>query len=300
MVPAKKTPSDILAAGHARAEQARVNMLVAAEATSVSAEVAAAEEAAAATCAPRPPHSDARIAPNSVLRSALFAALPRDQKQRALLRRSPVASLQGISVNYTGYQLDQRDLDLWLTILHLHDGRRLGELIELSSYQLLKALGVGDSGETREDLAASLERLHAGQVVIRQGKGIYMGHLLDEAARREDGAGWRVRLSPRMVEILGPADWTGLDWPVRRELRGKPLAQWLHGYLSSHDQAHALRPDTLRELSGSRAAPRSFATSLRRALSALATAAAKHGRPFSWSLPAGGLLKASRPRRDDQ
>lgn len=266
------------------------------EAALARAEVAATNEAASAAHVPRAQHPDARVAPNGVLRSAIFAALPRDQKRRALLRRAPVASLQGISVHYTGYQLDQRDLDLWLTILHIHDGRRLGELVELSSYELLKALGLSDDGRTREDLAASLERLHAGQVVLRQGRGIYMGHLLDEAARREDGAGWRVRLSPRMAEILGPADWTGLDWPVRRELRGKPLAQWLHGYLSSHDRAHALRPETLRELSGSRAKPRSFISSLRRALLALEAAAKKHGRQFCWSMPAGGLLTASRPR----
>lgn len=284
----------------ARTERVHQDAALAKEERSARAEVAAAEEAATAAHVPAPQHPDARIAPNGALRSALFAALPRDQKLRPMLAGAAVVSVTGVSVTYTGHQLDQLDLDLWLTILHLHSGRRLGETLELSSYELLRALGLTDSGETREDLAAWMLRLHAGQVVLRQARGVFPGHLLEEASRGLDGDHWRVRLSPLLAAVLGPADWTGLDWPVRRELRGKPLAQWLHGYLSSHDQAHPLRPATLRALSGSRAAPRSFATTLRRALAALEAAARKHGRPFSWALPAGGLLTASRPRRGGQ
>jgi hypothetical protein len=82
-----------MAAGHARAEQARVNM----EATRASAEVDAAEQIAAAACAPSPQHPDARVAPNGVLRSALFAALPNGS--RDMLRSSVVRSLDGVHLS---------------------------------------------------------------------------------------------------------------------------------------------------------------------------------------------------------
>ena len=58
-----------------------------------------------------------RGAPNSFIRSALFAAI--QSKDRQFLKEAVLASQDGITIKYTGEQLNQSDLDVWETIVHL-------------------------------------------------------------------------------------------------------------------------------------------------------------------------------------
>lgn len=69
----------------------------------------------------------ARGVPNSVLRSALFGAFGRGK--RKFLRRERIASIEGISIFYTGQRLDQSDLNVWEGVLHLSRNLLLGEPI---------------------------------------------------------------------------------------------------------------------------------------------------------------------------
>lgn len=185
---------------------------------------------------PEPPHQDTRPAPNGALRSALFAAL--GKRPRQTFTRETLPSLKRIDVKVTGEQLDQMDLDLLLVLFHLGRRTPLGLVNRLSSYALLKALDLSDDGRTREDLKASLVRLSSCTVELHQGREWFIGSLVDSVARTDNGECWCIRLSPELTKLLGPADWTAVYWPVRRTLRGKPLAQWLHGYFSSHVKAH--------------------------------------------------------------
>jgi hypothetical protein len=67
-----------------------------------------------------------RGAPNSFLRSALFAAI--QGKTRTRLKKQLLGSLQGVSVRYTGEQLDQSDLDVWEQAVHLARRHPLGNV----------------------------------------------------------------------------------------------------------------------------------------------------------------------------
>ena len=58
-----------------------------------------------------------RGAPNSFIRSALFAAI--QGKDRQFMKETVLASQDGIVIKYTGEQLNQADLDVWETIVHL-------------------------------------------------------------------------------------------------------------------------------------------------------------------------------------
>lgn len=238
---------------------------------------------------PEPLHDTTRTAPNGFWRSALFAALGKGP--RPILNRETIPSLKGIEVRFTGDRLDQLDLDLWLVLCHLSWRTPLGQPIWFSSYALLQALDISDNGRTREDLKQSLERLGSCRIALYQGREWFIGGLVDSVARRERGDGWRMRLSPELHKLLGPNEWTAVCWPIRRALRGKPLAQWLHGYFSSHVQAHPIRVARLRELSGSKAAIRSFSSTLRRAMLAVEETCAEHGQTFEWNIT-NGLIRA--------
>jgi TrfA protein len=204
-----------------------------------------------------------------------------------ILNRQTIPSLKRVEVRFTGTRLDQLDLDLWLVLCHLSRSTPLGAPNWFSTYALLNALDISDDGRTREDIKESLDRLSSCRVELLQGRGWFIGGLVDSVARKESGDGWRIRLSPELDMLLGPNEWTAVSWPIRRALRGKPLAQWLHGYFSSHTQAHPISIKLLRDLSGSKAEIRSFSSTLRRALSILEKTCNEHGQTFSWSIANG-------------
>lgn len=77
---------------------------------------------------------------------------------------------------------------------------------------------------------------------------------------------YALRLNPNILALY-EAGWTAIDWDVRKKLRRKPLALWLHGYLSSDAINYPTKVETLRRLSGSKTKELfHFKTNLRAAL----------------------------------
>src|SRR5665811_1771927 len=58
-----------------------------------------------------------RGTPNSFLRGALFAAI--QGKERRALKGELLACQKGYEIRFTGWQLDQSDLDVWAQAAHL-------------------------------------------------------------------------------------------------------------------------------------------------------------------------------------
>ena len=179
-----------------------------------------------------------RGVPNGVLRSALFGAIKRGK--RRYMEREPIASVEGIAIRYTGPRLDQSDLDVWEGALHLARLIRLGDRIEFTEKGFLRLIGRGGQGgenigkSDREWLKKVLARLSATTVEIKQGPYAYGGSLIDEYFRDERSGRYVVILNPRMKVIFNRDSWTQIDWGIRHALRGHPLAQWLHGFYSTH------------------------------------------------------------------
>jgi hypothetical protein len=97
--------------------------------------------------------------PNVVLRSALCAAIGKGK--RAYFERKHLASFKNISILYTGQQLDQGDLSVWLMILHYSRLQRTkaGEPFRFTAYSMLKALKKNDTGGNRQVLVRLLDGL---------------------------------------------------------------------------------------------------------------------------------------------
>lgn len=55
--------------------------------------------------------------PNGILRSALFGAIAKGK--RRYIDGEKLAALDGIEISYTGQRLDQGDLDVWESVLHV-------------------------------------------------------------------------------------------------------------------------------------------------------------------------------------
>jgi hypothetical protein len=210
-----------------------------------------------------------RGAPNAFLRSALFSAI--QGKTRKPIKNQLLGSMQGVSVKFTGWQLDQSDLDVWEQAIHTARMHPLGNICHFKANAFLKAMGRSNGKKDYLWLDDAITRLVACAVEIRSGKKVFTGSLLSSCTRDEATGLYKLTLDPETIRLYGGQDWTGVEWGQRQALRSKPLALWLHGFYASHAQAYPLKVETLRELSGTgkKEATRDFKIRLRKAFADL-------------------------------
>lgn len=190
-----------------------------------------------------------RGVPNSVLRSALFGAIQRGR--RAFQQRMKKASIDGVTVIHTGPTLDQADLDVWEQALHLSRIGGLGTRIQFSAGSFLKAIGRSSGGKDIDWLKGAFARLASSVVEIQDGKCAYFGPMLHNGARDDDTGHYAIEMNPAIVALYGVDGWSSVEFAERRALKKQPLAQWLHGFYSTHARPFAFKVATLHQLCGS-------------------------------------------------
>ena len=114
-----------------------------------------------------------RGTPNAVLRGALFAAVHKDRQY--MHRQELIAAQDGITIRYTGEQLDQADLDVWEQTLHLARTQALGTECYFTAHGFLKALGRSTGKRDHEWLKSVFSRLSATDVQISHKGRTYFG-----------------------------------------------------------------------------------------------------------------------------
>lgn len=187
---------------------------------------------------------------NSFIRSALFAAI--QSKDRVFLKEATLASQKGITVKFTGEQLNQEDLSVWETFAHLARQHPLGHLSEFTAHGLLKSLGMHTGLSQHKQLHSTIIRLTACAVEITHEGKTYFGPLVKSGLKDELTSHYRIELNRELIRLFGENQWTALDWQQRQGLRGKHLAQALHAFYSSHRQPFPIKLDTLRSYVGSK------------------------------------------------
>lgn len=150
-----------------------------------------------------------------------------------------------------------------------------------------------------EDLDNSLRRLKRGTVdvswIIGSKRYIFVGSLIDSYIRELESKLYRVTLSPEIRTLFSHASWTQLEWEELMKLRGKPLAQWLHSYFSTHARPYPVTVEFLKEKTGSpMKLLKHFKVELRNALQTLQDLI---GWTVEWD---GNLVKVMRPPTDSQ
>lgn len=224
-----------------------------------------------------------RSLPNGVLRSALFGAIKKGA--RSYLERQEIHAQEGIRIVYTGARLDQGDLDVWATVLHVARLQALGNECRVTAYELLKMLGKTDAGTNRDTLERRLSRMKATGIDVTVGRYGYEGSLIDEVFRDKESREYVIRLNPKLSALFAADQFTQIDWAVRHALDGKPLAQWLHGYYATHAKPYPVNAETLLKLSGSEnESATSGRQKLRKALDALTDASAAKGQSFGFDI----------------
>ncbi len=232
-----------------------------------------------------PPWPDTkRAVPNLALRSALFAAVRHNKR----LFKYKVASVDGVDILYTGEQLDQTCLDVWEAVMHLCRHQQMGTELEFSAYEFLTMLEKTDTGENRKDLDDDLTRLNACAVRVKVGKKMYQGGLVVYMHSDETSQRFKIKLDPKLLLLFDTDQYTLLDWAIRKDLSGKPLAQWLHGYFASHAKPYPITFAKIHELCGSEDKDMpGFKRNVRKALQTITEVCAKHGKPFTVQIDDG-------------
>lgn len=237
-----------------------------------------------------------RGVPNGVLRSALFGAIQKGA--RHYMDRVRIEALDGIEIYYTGQRLDQGDLDLWENVLHIYRQRNVGEMCRFRAITMLRLLGKTDTGKNRNLLHTRLLRLKANGIEVKQGPFSYIGSLIDEAYKDELTQEYVIALNAKLQLLFSVDQFTQVQWEVRHSLDGKPLAQWLHGFYSTHARPFPLHVATLHRLCGSETVRIDhYRQDLRKALDAVAKASAMHGQPFSYVIQKDLLFVERLPSR---
>jgi hypothetical protein len=234
-----------------------------------------------------------RGVPNGPLRSCLFAALGRGKRPH--LDRTEMHAVGNCAIIYTGVRLDQDHLTLWETLLHIAREQELGNVCEVTTYQLLKILGRKDTGGNRNVLLLRLAHLQATAIEIKQGAQSYTGSLVDAAYRDDDTGMVVIKLNHDLVRLFQPDQFTKLSWNIRQTLT-RPLAKWLHGFYSTHANPFDVSVEFIHRLSGSDTKNLTdFKNKLLiPSLEELDAACEQHGEHFKWVILPSGLLRVNR------
>lgn len=202
--------------------------------------------------------NDRRGAPNLIVRAPVFTARS-SRGSRRQYDKTELYSQNGYEIFATGEELDQGDLDVFLGLLHVARGQLLRDRCVLKvSVFLKKVLGKTDTGKNRTLLDASLNRIEAFRLKITFGKkGYYVGELLHDFKALGEGTdtdpfrGYEVFLNPRLAGLFEPGHYSLIHWEIRKSLRHRPIAQWLHCFYSSHlESVHTYGLDRLASMAG--------------------------------------------------
>ncbi len=218
--------------------------------------------------------ADVRGLSKCLANSALFSV----REKRAPRRRydeEVIASLNNVTMKYTGTQLDQDDHLVFMQLVHIARTTPFGEAVQVDASEALRGLGWSDSQESYDRLRNSYKRMLEGTVYVEDRKPkrwrLYGAHLINTIAGEAvtSGTRWIIFLDHSLASILTGNDLTLIDWVRQRRLSG--LAQWLHAFYATHAEPLPYKAATIYELCGSKhTSARGFRQKLAKALGELA------------------------------
>lgn len=209
---------------------------------------------------------DERAMPGDFIACALFSAAKRTQ----YVDGEALASINGLTVIFTGKRLTQVHADVWMGIMHLARERYSGDRVTFRERTLLELIGRYTHQRQRVELKQWIRQLQATSVLIQDdSKRKRFGGSLLPWHEEDDGDGhtlFVVDITRELAKILSGRFWR-IDWELRKRLQKKPLALWLQTYFTRF--AKPVSVAQLHALSGSTAQLKEFRRKLGYALDEL-------------------------------
>ncbi|MBU0801136.1 MAG: replication initiator protein A [Alphaproteobacteria bacterium] len=217
---------------------------------------------------------DNRGVPNPLIRGGLFGV--GTSAKREFFPNMHVSSLSNYEITYTGQDLQQDDLSVWMSLINLARKSPLSDKVRFTGYQLIRDLGWRMHSDSYRRAQESIERLKVTGIKIStkdKSEG-YSGSLIREYAwadADENGnTKWMVRFEPRVSVLFMNDTTTMLEWETRKKIGTRAtVAQWLHAFYATHRDPIPLSVEKLHELCRSDAQLSTFRRNLRNALDKL-------------------------------
>jgi hypothetical protein len=215
-----------------------------------------------------------RGVPNPFIRSGLFSV--KNTENRSFMQKMPIASLSNYQITYTGQELQQDDLSVWMSLINLARNQPMSDSVLFTGYALIKDLGWRMHSESYKRAKESIERLKVTGIEISTNnkETAYSGSLIREygwtAQDVKGNARWMVRFESRVSTLFMEDTTTLLEWETRKKIGTRAtVAQWLHSFYSSHREPIPLTVAKLYELCRSGDSLSSFRRNIKNALNRL-------------------------------
>jgi hypothetical protein len=206
-----------------------------------------------------------RAIPNVFLRGGLFGLVRKGK--RALVGDKTIFTMSQYQMSFTGYELDQNDLELWDTLIYLAKDRQINDELRLTLYDLCKQMNLTDAKSNYDRIINRAKRLAFGKVSIKSNKKEYYGSLLDDVYIDHNEHGKLViRYNKKLMHLFVDNDFTFIDNTIRKELGDNQLARWLFCFYATHKEPIPFGFDFLYKLSGSCAEKKEFNRKIKLAL----------------------------------
>lgn len=217
---------------------------------------------------------DNRGVPNPFIRSGLFSV--KNSDDRDFMQRMTVASLSNYSVTYTGIELVQEDLSIWLALINLARDQPMSDSVYFTGYSLIKDLGWTMNKKSYIRVQEAIARLKVTgiEIAFNNGGEGYTGSLIRDfawtATDSNGNARWMVSFEPRVFVLFLQDTTTLLEWQTRKLIGSRAtVALWLHSFYSSHRDPIPMGVEKIFELCRSESSLSSFRHTLRRSLEKL-------------------------------
>lgn len=217
-----------------------------------------------------------RGVPNPFIRSGLFSV--KNTEKREFLQGLKIASSSLYDISYTGNELQQDDLSVWISLINLARNQPMSDQVLFSGYQLIKDLGWRMHSDSYRRAQESIQRLKVTglEITSKNKEQGYSGSLIRDfgwAEMDEKGnARWMVRFESRISTLFLDDTTTLMEWETRKKIGTRAtLAQWLHSFYSSHKEPIPIGIAKLHEMCRSGDTLSSFRRNIKNALEKLVT-----------------------------
>lgn len=212
-------------------------------------------------------YSSQAICSHALFRSAIFSCRPANSL-REQYTNQVISSTSQYVITRSGYDLRQDDANVLMYLIQAAAEQKTFSP-RIVIYQVLTKVGLAGSGEDYNRFLECLDRLYGTSLKIKMLSkavahkeksvvGEFEGHLLATKAwigsDEETTPGrieWVIQIDPRLAQLFPINGWSYARWEHRASLRRKPLASWLHLFLSTSQKPIAMSVAKYHELSGS-------------------------------------------------
>jgi hypothetical protein len=208
---------------------------------------------------------DKRAIPNCFLRGALFGMVRKGR--RALVGDMPIFTMSQYDLTFTGYELDQNDLEVWDTLMYLAKERKVDNELRITLYDLCQQLKIIATNTSYEAILKRVQRLQLGQVKIKLNDKEFGGSLLNNYFVDKAGDGKLViEYNKKLTPLFTDGDYTLISADIRHLLGDNQLARWMYNFYESHREPIPFAIDFIQKLCRSENSLKDFKYKLKIAL----------------------------------